>query len=458
MSHALGCYGAASVFSFDSETCRDCEAFFDCALESRKTLAAIQGQIDVSKSIESHDAALLTLDECADKLPQYSKCTNKELTFTYESSLCRSCPDYSECSEDTISKIENIRGIDNVRDLLDRHAKAMTLSLVEINKRDEEAARKYDEEEASETVKHPLQESNDPAIKSELRIPALPHKKNEHDFTALTHDSHLSAEYSCTLHEELVDSLIQVACLYRKEKDYLKIRDEFMRISLALNSIGLLAPIFRDQPRIPFLKKDRQSSHDQLLVDQIVIDCHWLWSRKEPVPAIWPELNRIFQNLTHFDCDAAATTIATRKWSSGFRADDLLTLTPRQQAQLVQLRSQDLKDKYRLLVDGKPRRGSTIRSRAMLSVVRSAIYAWADKNYRIKGQQDMYESLWLARELLGSKPSYASIGELAGLRCGKKPLSAKSVSDKLSNLDKELLAIGLTLEPTVGLPPPRLEE
>ena len=256
-------------------------------------------------------------------------------------------------------------------------------------------------------------------------------------------------------HEQFATQIVYLATQYRDAKNYAAVRDGFVRVSLVLNRFGLLAPVFRDQPRIPYAKDKRDLSHDQLLIDQIVIDCHWLYCRKENVRPRWLELQPMFDSSRQFDCTHVAKRIARRNWSSDFKADELFSLAPRQQLQLVQIRSNRLKEQYRILVDGRskydPASSATKRTKSLLSPVRSVIHAWADGNHRVRGQQEMYEALWIARELLPNTATDANFAELAALRCGVAALSAKTVSGKMISLDKQLTKAGLISGKSAGV-------
>ncbi len=247
-------------------------------------------------------------------------------------------------------------------------------------------------------------------------------------------------------HDQLMSEISKITSLYRKTKNYFSIRDDFVYTSLALNQFALLAPVFRDQPRIPSIKKERNDSHDQLLIDQIVIDCHWLRSRGEQVSVCWHELKGIFDLSVIFDCSDIAERIASKGWSSDFKVSELFTLSTRQQVQLMQLRSNKLKDQYRILIDGKQffdaATRAANRTKPLVSMIRSEIINWADRNHRIRGQEEMYIALWLAGELLGKDASYSKLADLAALRCGVKPLHPKTVSDKVSQLNKMLVSAG----------------
>lgn len=53
----IGCFASATIFSRDSEVCRNCEWFNPCSEESIKTLQALKTMIDVSDLAKRHDAA-----------------------------------------------------------------------------------------------------------------------------------------------------------------------------------------------------------------------------------------------------------------------------------------------------------------------------------------------------------------------------------------------------------------
>lgn len=247
--------------------------------------------------------------------------------------------------------------------------------------------------------------------------------------------------------ESLVERSIQLASQFRRDRDYNAIRAEFLRVSLALNQLGMLAPVFRDQPRMPY-KKAEQEKYTQLLIDQIVIDLHWLYCRKERLLPRWPELKSLLQHADSFDCNEVAAQLGGRRWSCDFRVNELITVCPRQQAQLMQLRSKQMKERFRVLLEGqteweggKP----TKRTKAEVSAVRMAIASWADSNYRVRGQEEVYESIWLAMRLLGSKAKPKEIASLAALRCGVKPLDRKTMTDKIVILRRVLDEAGITL-------------
>ncbi|MBT9521096.1 MAG: hypothetical protein IV101_09375 [Dechloromonas sp.] len=247
--------------------------------------------------------------------------------------------------------------------------------------------------------------------------------------------------------ECLVERSIQIASQFRRDKDYNPIRNEFIYVSLALNQLGMLAPVFRDQPKIPYNKKEWEK-HTPLLNDQIVIDLHWLHCRGERLLPRWPELKSLLQHAGEFDSDAIAKQIAGRGWTCDFRVNELITVCPRQQTQLMQLRSNEMKERFRTLLEGKSEQEAgkrTKRTKAEVSAVRMAIASWADNNHRVRGQEEMYEAIWLAMRLLGSKAKPKEIANLAAFRCGVKPLDRKTVVGKVDTLRKVLDEAGIPL-------------
>ena len=237
-------------------------------------------------------------------------------------------------------------------------------------------------------------------------------------------------------HESLVERSIRLASQFRRDRDYKAIRTEFLHVSMALNQFGMQAPVFRDQPKMPYKKAEWQR-YTHLLNDQIVIDLHWLHCRGERLLPRWPELKSLLQHADGFDCDAIAEQIAERGWTCDFRVNELITVCPRQQTQLMQLRSKDMKEHFRLLLEGKSELEDGKRARrtkAEVSAVRMAIATWVDGNHRVRGQEEMYESIWLAMRLLGSKAKPEEIAILAAYRCGVKPLNRKTMVGKIKKV------------------------
>lgn len=273
---------------------------------------------------------------------------------------------------------------------------------------------------------------------------ALTQKKSDAPTNCSTYPP-LPIDLSGVTHESLASRSIELASQFRRNRDYQTIREEFVKTSLALNQFGLLAPVFRDQPRLPY-QRSQWKAYTSLLIDQIVIDCHWLHCRGELVQPRWPELKAMFASAGGFDCDAIANQLAAKGWSCDFRVQELIYVNNRQQTQLMQLRSQVMKKRFRALIEGEREidcDGRSSRTKAKVSPVRMAINNWADGNHRVRGHEDMYESIWVAMNLLGPKAKHKEIADLAALRCGVKPLNPRTVADKITVLQKVLTEAGI---------------
>lgn len=221
--------------------------------------------------------------------------------------------------------------------------------------------------------------------------------------------------------------------VFKATKDYSRVRDQFCAASVALNEQGLWAPRFRPQPKLrPQAPKSLQNN--LLHRDQLVIDAHWLWANKLGAK-FSAKYESLLDSTQPFDFTLAAE-YARENWSSNFRADEHFCLTSRVQWQLFTTKSTMHCDRYRELVDGN--RVRTKRTPALVKPIMKAIATWADDSSPIKGQEQAYADLWLAREMLGAGVTNKYIAELAGLMAGNPPLEASTVRKKLSGLDKRM--------------------
>lgn len=70
MNNAPACFGAATVFAADSETCKKCVAFQECADQSVKTLEEIRHLINVEDLLARHNKARSVSQETIKKRDQ----------------------------------------------------------------------------------------------------------------------------------------------------------------------------------------------------------------------------------------------------------------------------------------------------------------------------------------------------------------------------------------------------
>ena len=132
-----------------------------------------------------------------------------------------------------------------------------------------------------------------------------------------------------------------------------------------------------------------------------------------------------------------ADAYAQENWNSEFRAQEQLMLPDEVQWQLLTTRSKQHVDAHRLLFDGV--RAGTIRTPPRVKAIQKAIASWARTSPKIRGEEQAYANLWLAREMLGPNAVTKFIAELAGLIMGRAPLEVSTARKKLNGLNLRLL-------------------
>ena len=80
-----------------------------------------------------------------------------------------------------------------------------------------------------------------------------------------------------------------------------------------------------------------------------------------------------------------------------------------------------------------------------MSTFRRCMNRWCEIDPRMREHRDMYEALWLARELLGDDARADHLAQLATLKIGRgaAPLTAGTVRDKLRKLDRQFATMGV---------------
>lgn len=234
--------------------------------------------------------------------------------------------------------------------------------------------------------------------------------------------------------QELRTELEALTREFKNSDNYAAVRDRYCAISLALNEQGLWAPRFRKQPLVnPIQCKSPQSA--MLHRDQLIIDAHWLWCRKS-ASMFSGKYERLLDAALPFDFVLAAE-YAQENWASQFRAEEQLMLADDIQWQLLTTRSKKHIEVHRVLLDGV--RTGTTRTAPRVKAIQRAIAGWARASPKIRGEEQAYANLWLAREMLSPKAAAKFIAELAGLMSGRAPLEASTVRQKLKGLDQRLL-------------------
>ena len=228
---------------------------------------------------------------------------------------------------------------------------------------------------------------------------------------------------------------------YKASGDYASIRSRYVAMNLRLNEEGAWAPAFRPRPIVPKLPSAQRPEHLEIHRDQIVIDCHWLRCTGSPVYPRDDTYEPLFERETPFDMELAGS-FAEQKWSKKHRVDEALALTPFQQAQLGTLQSIEIMTRRRHALRGTGAGATRISAR--MSTFQRCMNRWCESDPRMRQHRDMYEALWLARELLGDEARADHLAQLATLRLGSgaAALSAGTVREKLRKLDRQLASVG----------------
>lgn len=216
-------------------------------------------------------------------------------------------------------------------------------------------------------------------------------------------------------------------------RDYPRIQPEFIRLSMLLNEQRLLAPAFRPRPKVGLPK-----GHLTFMAihhDQIIIDCHWLHCRNEAVVPRDEHMQPLFDLSKPFSLDLARE-FAEQGWTRKHRIEQLLVLTPRQQCQLATLRGKTIDGRFEAALKGIGKGHARIQPK--ITAVRLELYEWAERNKGVRRLLKDYESLWLARELLGNAAPIRQIAELFALISGRPKLDDKTVRGKLETLEKHI--------------------
>lgn len=218
--------------------------------------------------------------------------------------------------------------------------------------------------------------------------------------------------------------------------DYNRIRDEYCRLSIALNLERSLAPAYR-----PELKTGRKWGDKVFQVinrDRIVIECHWLHATKAfvKVRAKDVEFQPIFSHSKAFPFDLA-WDFAKKVWTANHRVVDMLRLTPMQQCQLLALRSDELKQRIEEIEQGTRKNDVFIPS--PLSVFEQRLNAWCERDRRIYKHREGYVAVWKARSFLGAAATVRQIGELTAMMLGEPPKDDKTIRSREVNIHRHIL-------------------
>jgi len=218
---------------------------------------------------------------------------------------------------------------------------------------------------------------------------------------------------------------------------YADVRDAYCHAHIDLNKRSNVAPAFRTELRLKAPKDD--PAYLALHQDQMVVDLHWLREKGNCIRIHDKEWRNLMLQEGDpdfgFDFDLA-WSFACQNWSTEFRVKTVLGLKEVHQCQLMALRSNDMKARFKAIMYGGARSGIT--------KVRQVLSEWTEDDPRMERYVEDYEALWLARELLkpiksSRKLPIRNIAKVAAIMRGSEQLTDKTVREKLTKLDSRLL-------------------
>lgn len=230
---------------------------------------------------------------------------------------------------------------------------------------------------------------------------------------------------------ELTTWLDEVVMKIEAGETYMRHREIYCMLSLALNTLGLQAPAFRPLPPIPWHADERTPEHMVLQRDRIVIDCHWLHCTKSKVYAsegVWRGIvnPRLTLQTTRIEKFAAT------KLRNESRADEILELQPFQQVQMAAMRGTKVRQGFKALgsavIDSAGGRTPTLFRKKI-----QKLREWTDTQPRFAKLYPKYRAYAMALELLEG-PTTRQVAQLAGLIIGQPPLAESTAAQTLVKL------------------------
>ena len=114
--HAPACFGAASVFAYDSSICQKCVAFIECSKTSLETLESIKGLVFVEDIMKLHMKAKKIAEGTSGEMPTEHpapvKPPAKDIQAERTTSVAKVSFEIDEEQNQALAKITNSKGKD----------------------------------------------------------------------------------------------------------------------------------------------------------------------------------------------------------------------------------------------------------------------------------------------------------------------------------------------------------
>lgn len=212
-----------------------------------------------------------------------------------------------------------------------------------------------------------------------------------------------------------------------KAEDYSKVRDRILALELAINNHRSWSPYARPSFSIPPRPKDRKDIHKFIQQDRVLIDCHWLHltCKKQAVKETrWQPL---VDSRVAFPLELAKE-FGHRAIKSAMRADEILCLSPFQQAQLRTIVG------TKMLQTRKKAYSAIPGGHSPLGKMLCTINQWASHDPRVNVEK--YQALGRAMVLLdGTKHTNSELGAMVGLFLAQPPIKENTLRGMRNRLE-----------------------
>lgn len=222
----------------------------------------------------------------------------------------------------------------------------------------------------------------------------------------------------------------QLATLYASllmASDFEAVGARIFEVELELNRRQKLAPAFRPLFQIPYRATEQKPVHKMVQRMRVVIDCHWLHTQLQRRQAVkelkWQAL---LDPTAPFPLDLSKD-FAARAIKGAIRGDEVLNLTPFQQAQVRSMCGKLMREARKKAED------ATSTGSSPLGRTLKALNQWAAFDHRL--HVDKYEALARAESVLGGqKHTNSDLGALVGFATGGTPIAENRIRSMKNSL------------------------
>lgn len=210
-------------------------------------------------------------------------------------------------------------------------------------------------------------------------------------------------------------------------EDFSIVVEQILKLEFEMNHRQKLAPAYRPTFPIPQRTADIKPAHALIQQTRVLIDCHWLHTRCKTKHAVKEAQWAPLMDPTKPFPRELAQQFAERKIIGSIRADEILCLSPLQQAQMRSLCGSEILTK-------RNSNGAGARSSpSPLAQALRVINQWAASDPRLRA--DKYEAMARALVMLdGSKTTNTEVGVLVGLILSEAAVRENQVRDMKKRL------------------------